>query len=141
MARAQKGAEQLLTAAGLGEPAMSQVVQAILSANEQEAARSGTPAPARRAEATPAPPPAFVPPPVADASPAFEPPLSSPPVSPPGMNTESTEAPDELEVEDPPPAPWAQGSSPQPPVTPAAHDAAPAPDDEPGPDGEPEPDR
>ncbi len=40
MARAQKGAEQLLSAAGLGEPAMSQVVQAILSANESAQAQS-----------------------------------------------------------------------------------------------------
>jgi hypothetical protein len=40
MARAQKGAEQLLAAAGLGEPAIGQVVQSIMEANESEIARS-----------------------------------------------------------------------------------------------------
>ena len=40
MARAQKGAEQLLAAAGLGEPAIAQVVQSIMAANESEIARS-----------------------------------------------------------------------------------------------------
>ena len=41
MARAQKGAEQLLAAAGLGEPAIAQVVQSIMDANDSEIARSG----------------------------------------------------------------------------------------------------
>ena len=41
MARAQKGAEQLLAAAGLGEPAISQVVQSIVEANDSEIARAG----------------------------------------------------------------------------------------------------
>jgi len=45
MARAQKGAEQLLAAAGLGEPAIAQVVQSIMEANDSEIARSATPAP------------------------------------------------------------------------------------------------
>jgi len=45
MARAQKGAEQLLTAAGLGEPAIAQVVQSIMDANDSEIARSGVSAP------------------------------------------------------------------------------------------------
>jgi hypothetical protein len=45
MARAQKGAEQLLAAAGLGEPAIAQVVQSIMDANESEIARSGASAP------------------------------------------------------------------------------------------------
>src|SRR5215213_5791862 len=48
MARAQKGAEQLLAAAGLGEPAIAQVVQSIMDANESEMARStsaSTPSP------------------------------------------------------------------------------------------------
>ena len=67
MARAQKGAEQLLAAAGLGEPAIAQVVQSIVEANESEIARSATPAPPRRAEA------------VAGGSVAA-PPVSSPPV-------------------------------------------------------------
>jgi F0F1-type ATP synthase membrane subunit b/b' len=49
MARAQKGAEQLLAAAGLGEPAISQVVQSIVDANDSEIARSA--APARPAQA------------------------------------------------------------------------------------------
>src|SRR5215203_62168 len=49
MARAQKGAEQLLAAAGLGEPAIAQVVQSIMDANESEMARSGsTPMPPQR---------------------------------------------------------------------------------------------
>jgi hypothetical protein len=54
MARAQKGAEQLLAAAGLGEPAIGQVVQSIMEANESEIARSASPpsvAPRRPAEA------------------------------------------------------------------------------------------
>src|SRR5918994_354382 len=46
MARAQKGAEQLLAAAGLGEPAIGQVVQSIMEANESEIARSAAPPPA-----------------------------------------------------------------------------------------------
>ena len=54
MARAQKGAEQLLTAAGLGEPAVSQVVQSIMDANESEMARSAPPP--TSTVATPAPP-------------------------------------------------------------------------------------
>ena len=57
MARAQKGAEQLLAAAGLGEPAIAQVVQSIMEANESEIARSTTPAPPRPAAAPPAPEP------------------------------------------------------------------------------------
>ena len=44
MARAQKGAEQLLAAAGLGEPAISQVVQSIVDANDSEIARTAGPA-------------------------------------------------------------------------------------------------
>src|SRR5688500_8571080 len=48
MARAQKGAEQLLPAAGLGEPAIGKVAQAIMDANESEMGRGATPtAPAR----------------------------------------------------------------------------------------------
>jgi hypothetical protein len=45
MGRAQKGAEQLLAAAGLGEPAISQVVQSILEANDSEIARHAPAAP------------------------------------------------------------------------------------------------
>jgi hypothetical protein len=108
MARAQKGAEQLLAAAGLGEPAISQVVESILAANEREAARAGTPAPARPVEPTPVPePPAEVETPTVEAvtTPAPEPPvsgpsaavsLSAPPVSEPPTST----APASQDVED-----------------------------------------
>jgi hypothetical protein len=66
MARAQKGAEQLLAAAGLGEPAISQVVQSIVQANDSEIARSAAPTPPMRpAQAIAAPrtevPPVSVP--------------------------------------------------------------------------------
>ena len=57
MARAQKGAEQLLAAAGLGEPAISQVVQSIVEANDSEIARAGGTPPPRPAEAYAAPSP------------------------------------------------------------------------------------
>ena len=78
MARAQKGAEQLLTAAGLGEPAMSKVIDAIMSANEadnvrNEAARSSGSRPAEESR----PAQAMAGPPVS------EPPVSGPPVSGP----------------------------------------------------------
>jgi len=76
LSRAQHGAEQLLAAAGLGQDAIAQVANAIISA----------------AEAQGAPPPpavalAGVPPfqeeqPAAQAEPVAEPPLSEPPVSP-----------------------------------------------------------
>ena len=69
LARAQQGAEQLLAAAGLGEPAISQVVQSIVEANDSEIARAGGVPPARPAEAF--------------AAPAEAPPLSAPPVSEP----------------------------------------------------------
>jgi len=55
MGRAQKGAEQLLAAAGLGEPAISQVVQSIVEANDSEIARYAPAAPAAPA-APPVPP-------------------------------------------------------------------------------------
>jgi F0F1-type ATP synthase membrane subunit b/b' len=71
MARAQKGAEQLLAAAGLGEPAISQVVQAILSANEAApAAPQARPAEAlSAAEAEPEPEPEPAEAPIPPASP------------------------------------------------------------------------
>ena len=57
MARAQKGAEQLLAAAGLGEPAIAQVVQSIMDANESEMARRApAQAPTPRVEAVAAAP-------------------------------------------------------------------------------------
>ena len=85
MARAQKGAEQLLAAAGLGEPAIAQVVQSIMEANDSEIARSATPAPPRPAAA----PPAAEPEPDVD----DEPP--APPVSPTADAEEAQEEPAE----------------------------------------------
>ena len=98
MARAQKGAEQFLAAAGLGEPALSQVVAAMLSANEAEIARGAAPAPSRPAEAFAAPretPAAASEPPVTE-QPVTEPPVSEPPVTeaPPSSPPVSS-APDE----------------------------------------------
>ena len=66
MARAQKGAEQFLTAAGLGEPAVSKVVESILAANEREAQRTGAPVPSGLRDPAPS---------------ASTPPVSAPPVS------------------------------------------------------------
>ncbi len=94
MARAQKGAEQLLAAAGLGEPAMSKVVESILAANERDAARTGTPVPARPAEPTP---PVEAPTsreesPTIEASAlqvSTEPPVSTPPVALPPVSEPS----------------------------------------------------
>jgi hypothetical protein len=111
MARAQKGAEQLLAAAGLGEPAIGQVVQAIMAANESEMSRSApTPAaPVRPAEAI-----------------AGGPPVSPPVSEPPAPEPDADEEPEPEE-------------QPSPPVTPTA-DAEEAPDDE-AERGEPEPER
>ncbi len=116
MARAQKGAEQLLGAAGLGEPAIGEVVQAILSANES-APVAPAPAPARPAETFAAPPVSAAPEPAAEAEPELEP------------------ADGVLEETPPPPA-----SSGPPPAFPAASDE-PTAGDEPGTDGESEPER
>jgi hypothetical protein len=116
MARAQKGAEQLLAAAGLGEPAISQVVQSIVEANDSEIARAGGTPPARAAEAPPLSRPA----------------LSEPdPSEPPADDT-----PDRSEPE--PPA-EAEAAPPAPPVTPS--DAADTGQVESADDGEPEPER
>ncbi len=73
MARAQKGAEQLLTAAGLGEPHMSRVIDAIMDANESDNVRAGTTAPQRPASAFAAP----------SEPPTSAPPMSAPPVTGP----------------------------------------------------------
>lgn len=51
MARAQQGVEQLLAAAGLGEPALSQVVEAILSASAPPGERADQAPPDRPVEA------------------------------------------------------------------------------------------
>jgi hypothetical protein len=98
MSRAQKGAEQLLSAAGLGEPAMTKVVESILTANEREAERSGVPVPARPAAVPQAPeretptiesvvPPADAEPPVST------PPVSTSPVSAPPVSTTPPSSP------------------------------------------------
>jgi hypothetical protein len=120
MGRAQKGAEQLLAAAGLGEPAIGKVVSSILQANEFEMGRSGTPAlaaaaPVRPAEAIAGGPPA--------------PPVSAPPASDASPSEEAVAAPEEADPEEPP----------APAVTPTA-DADEAPD-EPDEGGEPEHER
>src|SRR5688500_2787269 len=126
MARAQKGAEQLLTAAGLGEPAMSKVIEAIMSANEADNVRAGTHAPAPPATAYVAP--------VEPKLPPAMPPVSEPPLS---NEAETVEEADEAEVEETPaPAPH----SGPPPVSPAAPDAS-AEGDEPASPGDPEPER
>ena len=133
MARAQKGAEQLLTAAGLGEPAMSRVIEAIMSANEADNVRAGTPAP---------PPPAQ--PYVAPVEPrqselqSSELPPSMPGVSesPPSNDAAVAEAEEAELDETPAPAPH----SGPPPVSPAAPDA-PAEGDASVSPGEPEPEK
>jgi hypothetical protein len=79
MARAQKGAEQLLAAAGLGEPAISQVVRSIMEANENEMARIAPSASTRPATQVPVSPAAEPEPP---AEPAAEQPQSEPDVAP-----------------------------------------------------------
>jgi F0F1-type ATP synthase membrane subunit b/b' len=119
MARAQKGAEQLLTAAGLGEPAMGNVVQAIMSANEGEVGRQPTPMPTPPAE-----PPVSAQPPAAPAPP----PVAEPPVSR-TPTVESAAEPAETHGE---------ATSSAPPVTPTA--PAEPQRDEPG-DAEPESER
>jgi hypothetical protein len=91
MARAQKGAEQLLAAAGLGEPAIAQVVESIMAANESEIARSGTQAPFASSR---------------PAEPAAAPPVSSPPVSTPSDAPEPEQSEDD-EPDAPPVTPTA----------------------------------
>jgi hypothetical protein len=95
MARAQKGAEQLLTAAGLGEPAMSKVIEAIMSANEADNIRNETPRPASARPADPIAAPPASEPPVSAPEQAPPPPRSVPPQA--GADTEGdvaeTEAP------------------------------------------------
>ena len=92
MARAQKGAEQLLAAAGLGEPAIGQVVQSIMEANESEIARSAAtqPAPPMRPAAAIAGGPVEVP--AADEQDDEQP---EPPVSPTADADEAAEEPAE----------------------------------------------
>jgi vacuolar-type H+-ATPase subunit H len=112
MARAQKGAEQLLAAAGLGEPAISQVVRSIVDANESEMARSGPhftpPPPAMRSVAASAESqpeaPAAEPPPADRDEPQREPaPTPAPASFTPTAVDEAPAAPDETEPEGPEP--------------------------------------
>jgi len=123
MARAQKGAEQLLAAAGLGEPAISQVVQSIVEANDSEIARAGGAPQVRPAQAFAAP---------AEAPPLSAPPVSEPPVDDTSDRSEPEPSPAEDEAHD-------VDASDAPPVTPS--DAADTGQAEPADDGEPEPER
>jgi hypothetical protein len=103
MARAQKGAEQLLAAAGLGEPAITQVVQSIVAANDSEIARAAAPPVSRPAEAV-AGPPVSAPAPVQAEEPDVAPdPVSEPPLSPPAAEGEpvSEHAADEPSADEP----------------------------------------
>ena len=124
MGRAQKGAEQLLAAAGLGEPAISQVVQSIVEANDSEIARSTKQAP-RPAAAKPAEPanepPAAAPPMTASPMPeppVWEPPVTAPPAPPlPSAHAEEEAAEDEdspdFQIEDEPPVSPQAASEPE----------------------------
>jgi F0F1-type ATP synthase membrane subunit b/b' len=124
MARAQKGAEQLLAAAGLGEPAISQVVQSIVEANDSEIARAGG-APARPAEA-------YAPPtPVSESTFDDTPEWSEPEPSPAEDEAHDVDA-SEAAAE-------AEASPSAPPVTPS--DAADSGQAESADDGEPEQER
>ena len=119
MARAQKGAEQLLAAAGLGEPAISQVVQSIVDANDSEIARTAGPAaPARPAQAIAAPP---VEAPPVSAPPSSAPAPSAPPVSAPQAAPEAVDEPERNDDDNPR---WSgapeEAPPPAPPVTPFA---------------------
>jgi hypothetical protein len=126
MGRAQKGAEQLLAAAGLGEPAISQVVESIVSANDSEIARAGGNVPTRPAQAFAAPPVAAptaappVAPPTASAPPVPEPPASAPPLtSPPLSSGPPTSGPPVT----PSPAPPTSAPPSEPAQTDAGHEA------------------
>ena len=133
MARAQKGAEQLLTAAGLGEPAMSRVIEAIMSANEADNVRAGTPAPAPPAQPYVAP----VEPRQSEPQPSELPPAMPPVSEPPASNdADGVEEADEVALDETP----APAHSGPPPDSPAAPDA---PDQGDGPvsPGEPEPEK
>ncbi len=86
MARAQDGLEKLLAAAGLGEPAMTEVVKAILRSVEGRAEAPSRPAEAIAGGAPPAAPPVSAPPvavpPVTPPAPSGPPPAFSPPAAP-----------------------------------------------------------
>lgn len=100
MARAQKGAEQLLAAAGLGEPAISQVVQSIVEANDSEIARTAAPAPPARPAQAIAAPPVSAPEPV-EAETVEDAPPPAPPVTPSAAADTEQAGPDEDGEPDP----------------------------------------
>jgi hypothetical protein len=96
MGRAQKGAEQLLAAAGLGEPAIGRVVQSIMDANESEIARSAHPVALAPAPARPVSGPS----PVSETPVVEEPELeepSAPPVTPSAADEPPAEGPEDAE--------------------------------------------
>jgi hypothetical protein len=133
--RAQQGAEQLLRAAGLGEPALSEVAQAIVrsaqaSMGEQPRSTAALAAPPVSPE--PSPPPAPEPPPAAtseEPEPAQEDaPLGGPSPFEPMDGEPEAEAADEA-VDEPPAAPPVS-PPPLPPVSPEAQATDEGADDE-----------
>jgi hypothetical protein len=133
--RAQQGAEQLLRAAGLGEPALSEVAQAIVRSAQASMGEQprGTAVPAAVPPVSePSPPPAPEPPPAAPVeepeATQEEPPLGGPsPFEPTGGEPEA-EAADEA-VDEPPAAPPVS-PPPLPPVSPEAQATDEGADDE-----------
>jgi hypothetical protein len=95
MARAQKGAEQLLAAAGLGEPAIAQVVQSIMEANDSEIARSGASMPQSSLRPTQAIADSADAPSVAEPEPDVDDEPAAPPVTPTADADEAQEEPAE----------------------------------------------
>ena len=95
MARAQKGAEQLLAAAGLGEPAIAQVVQSIMEANESEIARSAASVPpvSRPAQVLADAPADEAAPPTSEPEPDVDDEPAAPPVTPTADADEAQEEP------------------------------------------------
>lgn len=100
MARAQDGVEKLLAAAGLGEPAMTEVVKAILGSFEDRTEAPSRPAEAIAGGAPPAAPPVSPPPvsapptaapPVTPFAPSGPPPAFSPPAAPADEEPEPVE--------------------------------------------------
>ncbi len=134
MGRAQKGAEQLLAAAGLGEPAIGQVVQSIVDANDSEIARASASMPplSRPAEAFAAPPVSSEPEP---AEPQADP-EPEPESEPESEHHEEHEAEQQHEHAPEPEPEQHEAEPPAPPVTPTA--SGDASDVESADDGEPE---
>jgi hypothetical protein len=133
--RAQQGAEQLLRAAGLGEPALSEVAQTIVrsaQASTGEPRGTAVPSTVPPVSSEPSPPPAQEPAPAATfAEPETtqeEPPLGGPsPFEPTGQEPEA-DAADEV-VDEPPAAPPVS-PPPLPPVSPEAQATDEGADDE-----------